>query len=652
MDYESRGNDKYTPPTPGEDFFRHVNGEWLENTEMPAGEPRYGTYDMIGHRTTKRLRTISENLQRNDELVKGSVEQQVRDFYQSGVNMEARNELGLDPLAEQLQVIRCIANRDDVVRTIAFLRSKGTATFFSSSYAEDDKMAGTNALYIGQSGLSLPNRNYYFKDDEASKDVRENHKKFKTILFQMLDRTPDEAEQAAEAVQRIEYTLAEASLPAAEARIADKNYFKFTPEQANDEFAGIDWNIYFDTLGKPDIKDFVIQQPKFIKKVGEILQNTDINDIKYYLEFTLVNSCAGSLSQEIYDVNFAFKGQVLSGLKVPQPLWKQIVGRFNGIALKNAVGPLYCQEYFDQESKVKLEQMVSDVKDTFRDRVLQLDWMSSETKELTLQKLDNISFKMGYPEQWPDVSDIDIQPNAFLQNLMNMAESSNKKRLAQLDEPFDLSEWEMPPTMVNACSDLKREMTFPAAVLQAPFFDPNQDDAYNYGAIGATFGHELTHFFDDEGCKYDLDGNLNEWWNEQDKTNFENKTQAFAEYFGSLKANGLQVDGQLTMGENIADVGGIKIAYGAYKRKLAREGVREIVDGMTPEQRFFTGWARKWAGKVTLEYAKRSNLTDPHSPAEIRVNGVLAITPEFHEAFGIKAGDNMYVSPDDQPKLW
>jgi len=651
MSEQLRDTGEELRPTPGEDFFTHVNYEWLENTEIPEGHARWGSYDLIDQRVTKRLVDVADSLVGGDYEY-GSREQQVRDFYTSGMDMQRRNELGLAPLGALRAEIDSITDREDILPIVAKLRRSGVPSFFAVGFDEDDRQAGSNAMYLSQGGLGLPNRDYYLKNGKRQLDVRHYYSKFQQACFSLLGKPSIEAEQSAEAAYSIEHSLAVSSLPAAEARIADKNYHKFSLDQAKQEFPGIDWDSYFAALGG-EVESFVVQQPRFMHKVEEILQFGDVDDIKDYLNFKLVNSYAPYLDQETVDLNFAFKGGVLSGISEQRPLSERVTGMFTGLPLKDAVGPLYCERYFDQSSKIKLSEMVADVKSAFADRVASLDWMSDETKTLTIQKLNNIVFKMGYPDQWNDTSDIDINPDDFVGNIMTMNAYSLDRRLRQLSQPYDRSEWHMPPIMVNACSDLKREMTFPAAVLQAPFFDPDQDDAYNYGAIGGTMGHELTHFFDDEGCKYDLDGNLNSWWNEDDESNFAEKAQNFASYFGGLTFMDMPINGQLTLGENIADVGGIKIAYYAYQKKLARDGdAGQIIDGMTPEQRFFTGWAHKWMGKITPEAAEKQLTTDPHSPSKIRVNGVLAITPEFHEAFSLHEGDPMYVAPTDLPTLW
>ncbi len=641
-------------PSLKDDFYTAINWEWLEETEVPPAEARWGAFDVASHRTDERLQEIAKSTLDVDNAEKGSVVQLVRDFYRSSMDMETRNSLGIEPLNGIRGVISNVENSEDAMRALAHMRLTGLRPFFSLGFGEDDKKAGSNALFISQGGLGLPSREYYLEDDESKQEVREKYKQYISNTFQLLGRTVEEADAAAEAVYQIEYVLAEISRPKAEAREIDKNYTKFSLDEARREFPGLDWDAFFGTLGKSDIKDFVIQQPEFIKKVEEILQTSDINDVKDYLEFKLLNSRGGALSQDFVDENFKFNGQVLSGMKEQRPLEQKTIIALNNSSLNEAIGPIYCERHFNHEYKENVIQMVADVTDAFRERVLQLDWMTPETKALTVRKLDNIVFKIGFPDQWLDLSDIAIRADSYVGNLMALSEFDVKRELARLDDAFDYDEWLMPPTTVNACSDLKREMTFPAAILQPPFYDPDRDDAYNYGAIGGVIGHELTHFFDDEGCKYDLEGNVNDWWTDDDRDSFRTKTEKFVDYFGNLEVNGLRVNGKLTCGENIADHAGVTIAYHALQKKLEREGGDETVDelGFTPKQRLFVGWARAWAAKLTPELAKQLIARDPHAPNEVRTNGVLAIVPEFYEAFNVTEGDRMYVAPEDQPKLW
>lgn len=654
MSENLRGGEYAKYPKVSDDFFRHVNGEWLEKTPIPPGETRWGSYDLIRDITTKKLIEVSEQLVDSGQTYpKGSPEQQISDFYRSALDMEERDKLSIEPLRPLLNQIESIESTEDILPIVATLRKSGVSTLFSMYVEEDDKVSGQNALYFHQGGLGLPTKSYYLDNSPRNIEIRYQYNKYQNILLQISGLDADQAEIAAEDSFQIEKSLATSSKSPAEARTADANYHKLRVKDAKQQYPGIDWDSYLEAIGCPDQDSIVIGQPEFFHKLEEILQLGDIESIKNYLKLKLMKTYAPYLTSELNDINFAFTGKVLNGLDQQKPLAKRTVALYNNLAIKDAAGPLYCDRYFDNESKIKLTQMVNDVKESFGDRLNQITWMSDETKQKTRAKLANIKFKMGYPEQWPDVSDLDINPDSLAMNIMRCSAYSFDRDSKSLGEPYDTSQWVMPPTMVNACSDLKREMTFPAAVLQAPFFDPDQDDAYNYGAIGGTMGHELTHFFDDEGCKYDVNGNLVTWWNAEDEAKFNELTNKFAEYFGSLEFMGMHINGELTNGENIGDVGGIKIAYYAYQKKLDRDGGHgEIIDGLMPEQRFFVGWARKWKGKITQEAAANQIATDPHSPSEIRVNGVLAITPEFHAAFNIQEGDGMYVAPADLPTLW
>jgi putative endopeptidase len=636
--------------SPREDFYLFVNQEWLEKREIPADEAQWGSFMIARDRTSHDLNAIAEAVQ-NHESEKGSNEQQVRDFFLSGIDMESRNRLGVEPLNDLRRTISNVTDASSALGAMAEMRLKGSGAFISAGIGEDDRNAGWYAFFIHQGGLGLPDRDYYLSDNEEKADVREKYKVYISDTFQMLGLPKAEADSASDGVYEIEHALAEASKPAAEARPIDENYEKYTLDEAKQEFPDIDWDAYFGTLGKPDIKDFVIQQPAFVKKVGEILQNTDIQHVKDYLELRLLDGRGSGLSQAYKDLNFDFNGKVLAGLKEQKPLWKTTVNTLDSTILTNAIGPLYCAEHFDLDDKAESEIMVEDVRAAAKERIAALDWMTPETQAKMLQKVDNIIFKMGFPQEWIDVSSIDVRPDTYMENLLRASEFSMKRDMARLEEPYDYSEWLMNPTEVNACSDLKREMTFPAAIHQPPFYDRNADPASNYGGLGAVIGHELTHFIDDEGCKYDLEGNVNDWWTDEDKKRFKKKVQKYIDYYDTLEANGLKVNGKLTAGENIADDGGLKIGYHALQIRLAREGKREIIDGMTPEQRFFIGWARVWASKMRPELAQQRILSDPHSPGPVRGNAV-AIVPEFQMAFDVQPGEKMYIAPDDMPALW
>ena len=638
-------------PAASEDFFRHVNGEWLANNEIPATDASWGAFEILNHETAKRLAGIAEATSRLANPKKGSNEQLVGDFYKSYTDMDARNALGIAPLDTLRSQINDIKGPSEMAACIAELSLMGPNAFMGMSASEDKRNAGFNVFYLGQGGCRLPDRDYYLSDEDSMRKIRKQYRKHLANMFKLAGRNDKDAVAAAKSVYGIEYELAKASRPRTEARQSEKNYTKYTIDDFKTEFAGIDWDAYFAGMGIPDISEVVVRQPEFLTRVTELMRTTDLSSLKNYLELVLLENMAPSLSQDFVDEKFHFFGTKLSGITEQKPIEERAVSALGGTELVNASGPLYCELYFDQSDKIRLTQIVGDVCRAFARRVEALDWMTPETKALTLQKLAGIDFKMGFPDEWIDVSTVDIQPNNYAENRMNVTRFESKRILAQVGKPYDRSEWHMAPTTVNACADLKRDMTFPAAILQPPFYDSSRDDAYNYGAIGAVIGHELSHFFDDQGSKYDLDGNLTDWWSAEDRANFEDRAKSFVSYYNTQSADGLPVDGELTQGENIADIAGVMVAYDAYMASEVRADASEDLDGLTPEQRFFTGYAQLWPEKERHDSAVQSRKTDPHSPAEVRVNATLGQNKDFLNAFGIKLGDPMYVPEDQRPKL-
>lgn len=641
-----------TYPAASEDFFRHVNGEWLDKTEIPATDSRWGAFDILRHHTRERLVDIAETASHVTEVEKGSNTQLVGDFYQSYINMDTRNSLGITPIDALRSQINAIHGPEGLAACMAELSLMGPNAFMGMSAGEDKRNAGYNVFYLGQGGYHLPDRDYYLSDDESMREIREQYREHLTNMFKLAGRTDEEALATANSVYQIEYELASTSRPRAEARKAEKNYTKYTIDDFKAEFDGIDWDTYFAGLGMPDISEVVVRQPEFLSRVGAIMRETDLSALKDYLELSLLENMAPSLSQDFVDEKFNFFGKKLSGVIEQKPIEERAVSALGATDLVNASGPLYCELYFDQSDKIRLTQIVDDISQAFARRVEALDWMTAETKVLTLRKLTGIDFKMGFPDEWIDVSSVNVQPDTYAENRMNLTRFQSMRILSQVGKAYDRSEWHMAPTTVNACADLKRDMVFPAAILQPPFYDSTRDDSYNYGAIGAVIGHELSHFFDDEGSKYDLDGNLKDWWNEEDRTNFETRAKGFVDYYGAQSANGLPVNGELTQGENIADVAGVMIAYDAYQASQARADADDSLDGLTPEQRFFVGYAKVWPTKTRPEYAKTASLADPHAPAEVRINATLSMNSAFHDAFGVKPGDAMYVPENERPELW
>lgn len=640
-------------PSASEDFFRHINGKWLDETEIPPTNSRWGPFDILRRQTSEQLDHIINRIIDSPVIAKkGSNEQLVADYYRSAVDMEARNRLGLTPLDKIRARIDTIETKTDIAACIAELSEVGPDAFFVTYPAEDEHNAGWNTFYIAQGGLGLPDRDYYLSNDNEMTAIQAAYKTHITNLFTLAGRSAKAAISGANSVYAIEYQLASAARTRADTRQVEKNYTKYSINELETATPTIDWGAYFQRLGIPNISDVVVCQPEFLDCVDTLLATENIQAIRDYFTMSLLRNMAAKLDQNCVDEIFDFYGRTLSGTEIQTPLWEKAVTSMCATELTNAIGPLYCKQYFNQADKERVSAIVTDVCAAFAHRVKGLDWMSEETKAATLQKLAGIDFNMGFPDTWIDVSPVDITPDTYAENRINLTRFNMKRELAKVGKPYDHSEWDMAPTTVNACADLKRTMTFPAAILQPPFYNTERDSAYNYGAIGAVIGHELSHFFDDQGGKYDLDGNVKDWWREDDRQNFASRAQDFIDYFGSQLVDGVPVNGALTNGENIADVAGIAVAFDAYQASAARQDITEILDGLAPEQRFFTGFARIWASKITPESAKILSMSDPHAPGEVRVNGVLRLNADFHKAFGIKPGDVMYTPTNKRPKLW
>jgi putative endopeptidase len=634
-------------PSPKDDFFHWVNWDWLQEHPIPASEARWGTFNVLAETTNERIKRICEEAQDDTDAVKGSNVQIVRDFYRSGMDMDARNEAGLQPLAGLISQITGITELESLAGALAALHLAGLDALFQVSVGEDMKRPGRYVLSMHQGGLGMPDRDYYL--DEEKSAIKDRYRAFAVRLFGLAGE--EDAEAAADAVMRIEQALAEAAAPREAVRVVDKNYHPYSRAKLPQRMPGFPWNAYFEALGVPGIKRVVIGQPDFMKRVISLLENESLDDIKRYLTLTVLRGFASSLGQNFVDEHFDFYGRTLQGLKEPRPLWKNVIGRMQASVLTNAIGPLYADRYFSQGDKDNVTEIVGQITAAFADRVRRLDWMSPATKDLTLAKLDKITFKMGYPDVWVDVSSVDIG-DSYAANVLNTEVFDSRRRLGRLDEPVDRTEWIMPPTIVNACADYRREMTFPMAILQPPFFDASADPAYNFGAMGVVVGHELTHFFDDQGSKFDVEGKMNPWWSNEDTRAFTEGSETFVTHYNGYTVEDVQVNGRLTLGENISDVAGLAIAFDAFQRYLRETGRPPQTDDLTPEQKFFIGYGRIWAGQSRHEDKVLLSLIDPHAPGEVRVNAALSATPPFYDAYDITEDDGMYTPPEERPGLW
>lgn len=639
--------------SPREDFYLHVNSKWLKDHPMPASESRWGTFDVLIDTTMRQLKAICEDTQGVVDAPKGSNAQIIRDFYRSGMDMDRRDREGVAPVQGLLAEIDNLSSAKDAAFALGKLMKKGISPFFDAGVDKDVKNPDMAVLYLSQGGLGMPDRDYYLEDTEEMDKTREAYKAYMVRIFLLSGYSLQRAEEAAKAVYDIEYKLAQVSRPKEVVREVEKNYNKYSVRKANKDFAVLR-NGYLKAAGGSHLRNLVVMQPEFLKGVDDVLDG-DLGAVKEYMKWNVLNESAGFLSSDFGNARFDFYSKTLQGLKEQQPLWKRVVramqGRY-GTPLTEALGPLYVERHFSSEAKDMLYQMVEDVRDAFKDRVASLDWMDKDTKKLVYKKVDKITFKMGYPDKWVDVSSIGVDDLSYVENQQKVREFEFNRKMKEAGGPADWSEWVMNPTIVNACADQMREMTYPAAILQDVFFDPEKDMAYNYGSFASIIGHELTHFVDDQGSKFNADGKLEDWWPQSVKDGFEAGSKAFVTHYNKYSVQGVPINGEFTQGENIGDVAGLTIGLEAYKRYQARTGDNAVKDGLTPEQRYFVGYARTECEHKTLERVKLASKTDPHSPSEVRVNAALAIIPEFVEAFDIKPGDKMYVDPATYPKLW
>jgi putative endopeptidase len=635
---------------PQDDFFHYASGGWMKRNPIPKEEARWGSFTMLRHATDKQLQTLLEKVVKTKRAKAGSAEQMIRDFYRSGMDTKTRRERGLVPLKKLLDRIEAIQTPRDIIRTAAHLERTGSGGVWGAGIDQDMKNSERYIIYLGQGGLGMPDRDYYLKDDAESKRVRSAYEKHLVRLLTLAGRRKESAQDAA-LVLEMETALAKISMKKEDLRDVDKVYHKKSLAQLQTIVPRVDWKEYFAILGaKP--KEVVVMQPKFFTGAERLLHTYPIEAWKTYLRTHLINDFSSFLTPELEKQSFAFYGTVLTGTRQMRPLWRRILRVVNG-GLSEVFGELYVKEYFPAEAKHKVAGVVTDLFRAYEARIKNLDWMSDGTKKKAITKLHQMNRKLGYPDKWKTYRGLRIAADDYAGNVVRAGEYEHRRAMRRLAKPVDHKEWFMSPQTVNAyCSFGLNDIVFPAAILQHPFFEVSADDAFNYGAIGSVIGHEITHGFDDQGCKFDGKGNRKTWWTPTDRARFNKKAKRLVTEFNGYEVEpGMKVNGQLTLGENIADLGGISIAYDAYQLRLEKTG-RKDIGGYTPEQRFFLGYAATEREQERPEFRKTQVLTDPHSPSRFRVNGPLSNLPEFYAAFGVKPGDELYREPKDRAKIW
>jgi len=638
-----------TSVRPGDDFFAYVNGTWVEETEIPADKASYGVGYMLYEEAQENVKAIIETSATGD-FAKGTDEQKVGDLYKSYMDMEARNANGVKPLKPLLDQIDALENHDDLAVFMASAGRRGIEMPFYVEQFEDLKDPKFYAMNVFQGGLGLPDREYYFTEDEKSEDIRA---KYTAHIAKMFDLAGfDGGAAAASTIMTLETRIAGKHIKKEDARNWAGNYNKVAIADLGDVMPRFNWDGYLDEAGIADIGSVVIYMTGYLGELDEIIQATDIDTWKTYLRWATLNTMAARLTAELDDQNFDFYSKTLSGIEEQQPMWRRAVNVVNG-SLGEVVGKVYVTEHFPPEAKARMLELVGNLINAYEKSIKELDWMGDETRAEALDKLSKFTPKIGYPDEWRDYSALSIEPDDLAGNLERAALAEYQRQVNRQGGPVDKSEWGMSPQTVNAYyNPAGNEIVFPAAILQAPFFDLAADDAVNYGAIGAVIGHELGHGFDDKGSTFDGDGALRNWWTDADRAEFEKRTDKLvAQYDEFTPLDDLSVNGEFTLGENIGDLGGISIGLLAYN--MSRQGeAAPVIDGFTGEQRVFLGYAQVWRSKIRDEALRQRIATDPHSPAVYRTNGAVRNVPEFYEAFDVQEGDALYLPPEERAKIW
>jgi putative endopeptidase len=635
-----------------DDFFGHLNGKWLQTTEIPSDRTSWGTFMKLRDDTQAQIRGIVEAEQKKPGKKAGSDEQKIGDLYTSFMDEKKLDNLGTKPLAGELQRIRALKDKHGVPALVAHLSQIGVATPYGIGVAQDAKESTKYATYIRQGGLGLPDRDYYLKmDDKRMAGIKA---KYEQHVANMLTLAGDkDAAAKAKAIVAFETELAQVQWNRVELRDPNKSYNKMGVEELAKLAPDYDWKAALGAAGIGNKVDYVIVgQPSYITGFNAVLAKTDLDTVKAYFQWQLLREYAPYLSKAFVDERFDFYGKTLSGVKEMEPRWKRGVGTVEG-ALGEALGREYTAQYFPPERKARMEELVKNVLAAYKESIDKLDWMGPETKKEAQAKLAKFNPKIGYPNKWRDYSKLAIKKDDLVGNVMRTETFAHNRNINKLGKPIDREEWGMTPQTINAYYNSRlNEIVFPAAILQPPFFNAAADDAVNYGAIGAVIGHEIGHGFDDKGSQSDGDGNLRNWWTKEDEARFKAKTDMLVKQYDAFEpVPGYHVNGALTLGENIGDNSGLAIAYKAYKISLHGQPA-PVIDGLSGDQRFFMGFGQVWRSKMRDEAQINQVKTDPHSPGQFRANGTLRNQAAFYEAFGIKEGDKMYLKPEERVTIW
>ena len=637
---------------PGDDFYQYAGGGWLKANPMKPEYSSYGVFNDLAETNRKQIRELFENLSKEKHAF-GSVGQKVADLYNMAMDSVRLNKEGAAPLQKDLDKVKAFSKKADFTAFIADQHLYKGNPFFGIGVDTDLKNSDLNVMWLSAGTSGLPDRDYYLNTDTDSKKKQEAYRVYLSKIFQLSGYKKKEAEKAAKVIYNIEYQFAEAKMSRAEARDYNKLYNIYTIDMLQKDYPAIQWAKYFELMGVKDVKQVILTEPKVMAVAQKLMSTLSEQDIKYYVAGLIIKSSTSVLSDDFVNANFDFYGRLLNGQKEQKARWKRALGFPNSL-LGEAVGELYVSKYFAGESKAKMLKLIDNLRKALATRIANLTWMNDTTKINALVKLNSFTVKVGYPDKWRDYSKLTIDPaKSLYDNVAAATYVETLRNLEKFGKPVDKSEWGMTPQTVNAYyNPTTNEICFPAAILQAPFFDVNADDATNYGAIGVVIGHEMTHGFDDQGRNFNADGNMVDWWTAGDSKRFTAAAEKLAAQFDQITVVGdLKANGHLTLGENIADQGGLRISYDAFKTTQQFQEGKEI-DGFTPAQRFYLSYGRIWAEHMTEEAIYQQTKSDPHSIGRNRVNATLRNIDTWYDAFGVKEGDKMWLAPAERAIVW
>lgn len=640
-----------TTAVQGADFYQYACGGWMKKHPLTNEYSRFGSFDMLAENNREQLKGLIVEIAAGQNA-QGTIGQKIGDIYKLAMDSVKLNADGVTPIQADLEKIASVKDKSEIVPLMAELAHSGVFPYFSFYVDADIMDSKSNLFQLYQGGISLGEKEYYLDNDDVTVNIRNKYKEHIVKMFQLAGFDEAAAKKKMEAVMDIETRIAKASFSAVEQRNPAANYHKMSLDELKKEIPGIDWDAFLNGIGVKGVTELSVSQVDPIKEVEKIINSLPVENQIAYMQWSLIDRAAGYLSDDLVAQNFDFYGKTLSGKQTNQPRWKRAVSTVNGV-LGEAVGQMYVEKYFPAAAKERMVQLVKNLQTALGERIRNLEWMGDSTKIKAIEKLNSFYVKVGYPDKWRDYTGLNIEKDSYWANVKRATEFELDYMLSKAGKPVDRDEWGMTPQTVNAYyNPTTNEICFPAGILQYPFFDMNADDAFNYGAIGVVIGHEMTHGFDDQGRQFDKDGNLKDWWTAEDAKRFEERAQVMVNFFDSIQVlPGLNANGSLTLGENIADHGGLQVSFQAFKN-ATKDAPLPVKDGFTPEQRFFLSYAGVWAGNIRDEQIRLQTKSDPHSLGRWRVNGALPQIGAWYDAFGIKEGDPMYLAPEKRVSIW